>query len=305
MGTWLFGRSSKIRDIPAVLSDVECDETARPEGGRYPPRQAQALRRVVHLVTIGSMNPRTTPGPQVRAEIEKMLALWDSRLGEPTKVRDGVDVGDAFMVEALTTHVVRLTRAVLALADAGFTVEAMPLIRLSLECGVTTAWLVLSEGAGNSLTHEGARLRRAALKEAVKRGPGFESSLAQTKEVLSTLEADAAGEGRHFERRCLALDGGDELYLLFRVASSLSHAGLGISDFYAEEAIDELFGIRMAPHADLEDMDVWVAIQGAMLLRCLIATNHVNVNFKRTRQLERFAKLFDVSTEVGEVRIDR
>lgn len=247
-------------------------------------------------------DPKIKPGPEVRAEIKKMLRLWEDRSQSPITVRDGITPATATMIDAFTSHVVALTRAVLLQVDKGLTITIAPQVRLSLECAMTSAWLIVTEGGDEALALAGIKNKRTAINELLQRMDGFDASLSQAESLIKDLADSESAEGRVFKIRCDAMEGGDELYSLFRLASGLAHAGILLSDHYAEADETQPYGIIQSRAAELPDPEVWVAIQGVMLLQCLTALNHVNTAFKRTKQLTALAKRFGVSDEVRRLK---
>lgn len=240
-------------------------------------------------------DPVVRLGPEMRAEIGKMLKLWDTQKRGMVRLRDGLEPGAGFMIHALTNHVVRLTRAVLLETEAGLDVEIMPQVRLSIECAMTAAWLLVTDNAGSALMYEGARQRRVALEAMVKQGHSGEPGLSQARMILDQLEGWQSGQGRNVEQRFEALADGETVYVAYRIASATSHAGVGLGDFYAEPSDVGTLGLGLRLDAPLEDVDTWVGIQGVMLLRTMIAMNEADVRWKRGTQLRRFARRLGVT----------
>jgi hypothetical protein len=175
----------------------------------------------------------------MRESRERLGRLIDDawRRGEPT-VFPALDTTPlrGMSIYAHVDHSVRLTRAVLALFDRGLYFESIPLIRMILESAVTAAWLAVTPGSGDSSLREATRLRRALFMEISKASADpLDSELKSIEADLAQLEEFKSAEAAKFENRCLSLEGGRWLYVVYRDLSSYSHAGALLLDHYLQE----------------------------------------------------------------------
>ena len=235
---------------------------------------------------------------QTHIEIDRMLELWNERTGGRDTIRPNLPAEVGFTVFSLTNHVVRLTKVILVELEAGFDIEVLPQIRQSIECAMTAAWLDLyADTAGKAFIHEGVRQRKAAFETMVKEGYSPEPGLQQALDLLDTGSNWRSTEGQYFEQRCKSMADGDFVYLMYRLASSLSHAGLGVVDFYLEDLDNEShsLGLELVLDARLDSIDEWLGIQAAMLCRALISFNNVIVTWEAQDALTAIAQSIGVN----------
>lgn len=148
-------------------------------------------------------------------------------------------------------HAVRLTKASLALADAGLYLELVPLVRMALECAVTASWYAVTPDSGDAALREATRLKRA-LVEGISgvTSEDFEESLRRLDADLEELKGFRSNEAGRFEARCNALEGGAWMYVIYRELSTYSHAGALLLDHYLQEAPGTSLGFEYTPDED-------------------------------------------------------
>lgn len=140
-------------------------------------------------------------------------------------------------IHIMAEHSVALSESILLLTSAKMYLECSPLIRLTMECAVTAAWLTISPNAANAARHEHARSRLATMRSI------FEDMDYQDKDLLDETVAEVgqlsdhkSEAARYFERRCREISGGEKIYSLYRMISEFSHAGIGLADLYLQES---------------------------------------------------------------------
>lgn len=174
------------------------------------------------------------------AVLRGLLRLWES-YGPEARIRiiDGSLVG-GLQIRTLAEHCARLTEAILLLVSEGHYLTAMPLIRQTLECAVTAAWISIAPDASFAAVYESARQQKNAYDAALLQDSLFEDP-ARTEELADMLErfggykADAA---KNFETRCKQLKGGESLYVYYRIFSQVAHADMSLMDEYLEKIAD-------------------------------------------------------------------
>lgn len=168
----------------------------------------------------------------IRRVIDELCELWDVEPETTPSYRPEVDVHRAVAITTQTHHAVRMARTVLLIDDNTTGIEMVPSVRLVLECAVTAAWLLVNPGSGHTLLRDGADQRKKALDHIRELGedtsPGYEQSLG----TLKALEGVEGARSFIFKQRCDSLIGGDGIYVLFRVLSAESHAGMGVSNYF-------------------------------------------------------------------------
>lgn len=208
---------------------------------------------------------------ELRGFMQSFIDLWDRDRRVPVELQVEYAYTSGPVIWSLANHSVELTRTILLLSEQDRLVVAVPLIRLLLENMITGAWLYLSPSGARALVHEGLRTRVAAIREVLQRGSaGFTPGLLEEwKGHLDEFEGDATAEGRIFEQRCLALVGGPGIYTTWRMASSLSHAGLSMSDFYlvaVEKSDQNPLGVALNRDNTLPSHEAWLGTAACALL---------------------------------------
>ncbi|MGN6128364.1 MAG: DUF5677 domain-containing protein, partial [Humibacter sp.] len=107
--------------------------------------------------------------------------------------------------------------------------------------------------------------------------------------------------GRRFEQRCRSIEGGLDLYVSWRVMSSLSHAGMAMGDFYLEE-IDEEPGAAFVPDAQLPNHESWLGTAICMVIASLKTCNAIDGKGRLQAQVARSEKRMGVTMPLMKVR---
>lgn len=196
-------------------------------------------------------------GPQVpslaqsRVRLDRLIDdAWMN--GEPTvfPLLDDTPLR-GMSIYANVDHAVRLSRAVLALADRGLYLELVPLVRMTLECAVTAAWYAVTPHSGDSALQEATRQKRALVKAvSLASADSYDEALVQLDAELDELDAFKSQEARQFEQRCLSLEGGAWLYVIYRGLSGFSHAGALLLDHYLQPSPGTTLGFEYVSESD-------------------------------------------------------
>lgn len=237
---------------------------------------------------------RTDRG-QVLSALRALIDLWDSRAGLGWNVstdRHGVNIA---MINAYTSHAVNLGRAVIDLHATGRTFESVSLIRSSMECSVTAAWLALYPEKTPDLLKYSALERKKLLTDIVKFGGGSaDEALAEVAQIES-IEGHTDPEGKWLKSRFNALKGGDSLYVTYRALCALDHAGNSLADAYTErveQSEANPWGIVLRDHPDDQLGVTWLGIEASLLLQAQIAADSILSKPRHKTQLSKWAKKF-------------
>jgi hypothetical protein len=244
---------------------------------------------------VGAEHIRFKDVAEMRRFAQRFIDLWDrDRDRQVTMLVEYANAGGP-VIWSLANHSVELCRTLLLLSEQNRLIVAMPLMRLMIENAVSAVWLHLKPEAGRAMVAEGLRQRVAAIREIISQdAAGFtQETLDDWQSQLDEFKIDAHPEGKSFEQRCLAIDGGGSLYTTWRVASSLSHAGMAIGDFYLESAEitnSNPLGIEMHPDAVLSPHEAWLGTSICMLLTSLKAFDYVTEKRRFRAQIDAGAK---------------
>lgn len=234
----------------------------------------------------------------VRDAISRLCELWERSDDGTIEYRAEVDAQRAVAITTQAHHAVRMARSILLVDDAARGIEIVPSVRLVLECGVTAAWLLLTPGSGHTLIRDGAEQRRKALEHLARlgeeTGPGYEQALA----ALANLEDAEGPRSFIFEQRCNALKGGSSIYVLYRVLSSESHAGMGIADYYSKADDDSRIGLSFDRDAENSARVSLLGVTASMLLLAINADEIARLRPHRTTQIRRAAKRLGITTRI-------
>lgn len=236
--------------------------------------------------------------PSIRRVMETLCDLWDNAAPGTVDYRGELDAARAVAIRTHTHHAVRASRAALQLDLTTSGIELVPLVRLIMECAVTAAWLLLTPGSGHALIRDGATQRLRALNTLTKLGEDAGPSTAQAEASLTQLEDAEGPRSFAFEQRCLRLDGGDRLYLTYRVFSAESHSGMGIADFYSVATKASPIGVAFNPDAVSSVRAATIGIAGCMLLLAINADELARAKPTHTSQIAKAAKRLGVGVRI-------
>lgn len=230
--------------------------------------------------------------------MEALCDLWDQAAPGTVNYRGEMDSARAISIRTHTHHAVRESRAVLQLDLTTTGIELVPMVRLIMECAVTSAWLLLTPGSGHALIRDGASQRLKAFNSMIQLGEQAGPAKKQAEAALAQLEDSEWRRSFAFEQRCLRLDQGDRLYLTYRVFSAESHSGIGIADFYSVAADQSPIGISFNPEAVSSTRSATVGIAACMLLLAINADELARAKPTHSTQIAKAAKRLGVGTRI-------
>lgn len=233
---------------------------------------------------------------EVREVMTSLCDTWDAGAHDRgVHYRGELGASRAVAIRTHAHHAVRTARAVLHLDPTTGGIEIIPLVRLIYECAITSAWLLVTDGAGESLIRDGARQRRTALESAAMPKSDDAGGLEQARRVLAELEGASSFA---FEQRCLSLQNGPHLYLMYRILSAESHAGLAIADFYSVSNDQAAIGVSFDPGAASSIRPATLGVAACMLLLAVNADELARAKPHRTTQIAKAAKRLGVGTRI-------
>jgi hypothetical protein len=223
--------------------------------------------------------------------LERLVAVWR----DPESLANEVPILDASAERGMFTlgqaeHAVGLSEAVLLLVGEGMLVQTVPLVRMTLECAVTAAWLLVTPESGPAAFKQFARGRAnldIAMEDLADPAGRVDREKARDAEkARATMKAKAAGkkaprkltnieeEGKDFWRRCAALDGNDWAYTYYRLLSEYSHGGAALLEHYGravDPTPDNPLGLEYDPAREFEYVEYVLGVQATSLVMVLTA----------------------------------
>jgi hypothetical protein len=251
----------------------------------------------------GESHPKFRDPNDIREFMVGLVKLWDRDRDDAFEMKAEYALGPGVLIWSLTNHTVELSRDIISMSERGRYLTAMPLVRLSMECAITAAWSLVAPGAAGGIVHEGVRQRRAVIAEIVRNGAyGFDAtSLAKAESELADVADKKMEEAKFIEKRFFAMHSGRELYTSYRVASSLSHAGMTLADSYLKDvgvSVVAPLGVAFQPDQELEPAEAWLGTAASMLVLAMKACNEIDGRGRHKTQLKKAAKKLGVSMEI-------
>jgi hypothetical protein len=243
------------------------------------------------------MSPNHADGT---VETQRLLTLWEQLSSRRFAPRDGLHPSNAIQVWTFAHHAARLSRAVLLLHGAGHDLEAMPLIRQTMECAMNAAWLLVTDDGGAALSAVDTKNRRQTFKEVTDLG------LADLSDVIRRLDEEEnrdarAKSTRSFKERCDAIAGGPQIYAMYRTLGLYSHGTSSVADVYlamAPENEGNPYGVKLLWEADWDQGETWMRVQALMLLLAQIAADDAQAKPMHRTQLDRARRRLGVPWQI-------
>jgi len=207
------------------------------------------------------------------AALRELLSLWSGEDGPVTiQVLDG-SLLRGLSIRVQVEHMVALTRSVLLLVDNGMYIQSMPLVRMSMECAVTAAWMAVTPFSGAAAAHDGGTKRLRLLEDLAVIAGEPDSDNTNIQAEINELAQHANAEARIFQQRCESLAGAEWMYGYYRLLSEFSHAGSPLVDSYLEDS--ENNGLAFADLSKFPYTKFAMGLQVVMLHISLAAWDEV------------------------------
>ncbi len=239
--------------------------------------------------------------PDGDGETARLVDLWERLSSRKFTPRDGMQPSNAIQIWTFAHHAARLSRAVLTLHRAGHDLEAMPLIRQTMECAMNAAWLLVTDDGGAALSAVDTKSRRIMFSEVTDLG------LADLSDVRDRLDAEEARNTqtithtRSFEERCKAIAGGPQIYAMYRTLSLYSHATSSVADVYLRSDPEDAtnpYGVALLWHGDWDGAESWMRVQALMLLLAQIAADDAQAKPMHRTQLVKARRRLGVTWQI-------
>ena len=243
-------------------------------------------------------------GEESSRVLHELLDLWRGYGSEARfRIIDGSLVG-GLQIRTLVEHCARLTEAILLLVSEGHYITAMPLVRQTLECAVTAAWISIAPDATFAAIYESARQQNNSYSAVLGQDSLFENP-ERTEELANMLERFGgykSGAGQFFEKRCKELSGGESLYVYYRIFSQVSHADLSLMDEYLEKVADtgvDTDDYRFITPAPYPQITTALAFQVCMFVLAQSAYDNVTGGFPHSAELQAIADQFGFARDIA------
>ena len=205
-------------------------------------------------------------------------------------------------IRVLADHAVALTNSIVLLVEHDMFIQAAPLIRLTMECGITSAWYSVDLNSGKAANHEGARQRRLILESMFQdAGIGDEQLVNEAIENVRALAKYESAAARKFEQRCNKIVGGKDLYIHYRILSQVSHAGLALLDPYLHEVditSENPIGYAFLKKVNYTSAQVSLGYQVSMLCLTLTSWDNISKDRPNSSRLQSVADRFGCNRNI-------
>lgn len=230
--------------------------------------------------------------------LERLISIWveQNRGGtvEIPIIEGSPIVG--VTIHIMAKHSVALSESILALTSQNMILQSVPIMRLTMECAVTAAWLSVTPNASNAARHEDARDRLATITSIFEDlDMRDDELLADARFAVSQLSKHKTDTARKFETRCKSIAGGEKIYVLYRMLSRHSHAGIGLTDLYlknSEESAENPYGVSLLEKTNYPLADADLAQQVGMLALALTAWDNIQPTHPSRSALDAIAQDF-------------
>ncbi|WP_295125941.1 DUF5677 domain-containing protein [uncultured Leifsonia sp.] len=231
----------------------------------------------------------------------QLVELWRANPPEALTVLDR-SASRALSTLAHVDHAANLADAISTLVTRNMLVQAVPLLRLTMECAVTAAWFAVTPNSGRAAGLEGAK-ERLKLARGLARLSGADAS-----DVIEDLEQNVrdeseaySAEAHKFEQRALSLAGMDWLYVGYRELSGYSHAGTPLMDHYlrpAERTADAPLGVTYSPENEFAVAEQVFQLHPLLMHLALTAWDTIAVEHPMRDSLREVAETLGVSPTI-------
>ena len=230
--------------------------------------------------------------------MRELVDIWQNGddLIQVPEVDDSFDTG--LCVRTIAEHAIALTESVMLLAEHGMYLQSVPLIRLTLECGITAAWVSVTPNAGKAMNYGYAVQEQKLLRHMLNINVSVseEKGVQVNAAVEKLAEFDAPASHSHLERS-KRFAGGESLYLPYRKLSKVSHAGQSILHQYLHvkhEFADPEKGYAIELSPRYEWVEQAFGSQVVSLILTLTAWDEMTTDRPWSSQIQNLADRFHV-----------
>ena len=231
--------------------------------------------------------------------IQQLVDLWDTDVDGHTQVplRPDLELQASVAIYGLTAHAVDCAQAISVLYETGHKIAAVPLIRTLFEDSVTAGWILVIPDAWKSMWSQGLKDRAAVIKEGLPDHPDDKEAEGRHADYLAQHNELGNAKGWKFEQRVNVLAGTQSMYLIYRFASGLTHAGLSVIDTYMTESVATSIPVSYRRTGYHPTSDLFHSLAVGSLLQALIAWDCSQANRRHKHVLDSIASELGISNE--------
>jgi hypothetical protein len=226
-------------------------------------------------------NPREGRSIDYPDLMSELLRIWDLETQSGVVLIRADDFHKAIpvIVRGLAAHAVDCARAIVLLYEKGVEAAAIPIIRALVEDVITMEWMLKSPDSWKVVRNKSAKQQLGSLEDYLSRMPSDVFLDARREDLRASLEERQLPVGWTVEGRAkVDASGATPSYELYRIASDLTHAGMGVVEMYTEVDPYSPLGVRFLSKAELPDARAWFSVATSMLSRAILAWNEMLSN---------------------------
>lgn len=223
--------------------------------------------------------------------LRRLVSIWEEVVETEVPVLEDGDWERGVSARVQVEHAFGLTRAVLVLADSGLRIESVPLVRMTMECAVTTVWLTIASGSGKASYHKATvdfKNLNLALLKIENRPAAEEADIKMIDAEIEKLETFRQKEAKCFLDHCASVDSGVWLYAYYRLFSKTSHGGANLNDEYlqtVEHSVEAPLGLAFKGQQAFALWPIVLGFQVTMLFNALQAWDRISQKHPRKAAL--------------------
>jgi len=245
--------------------------------------------------------------PSVEKSLQGMrevLGVWQIEGGwvEVPVKHDSLDAG--LCVRSIAEHSIALTKSVILLAESQMFLQAVPLIRLTLECGITAAWVSITPNAVGGMRYRYAIEEQKLMRDMIK------LNVPVPEEVKSLVDARVKSllhykpSSTTYKERARSFAGGELLYLPYRSLSKISHAEEGIMNHYLSvnpqfAEPEKRFALVVSPKYDWAEQAFGSQVMSLILI--LTAWDDLSIGKPWAAKIKDLADRFQVTPTIRKI----
>jgi len=172
---------------------------------------------------------------KIRVVLVDLLDGWARDRGDGRGFSTKAHVATVGTVHAVAAHAHKLGYAVVALLDAGFTIEIIPLVRAAYESALTASWIAQVPDALPAYLNRNHR-QQQALRDTIHQAGWMEGDQKIPADELEPYLVSGLSKGgaSHVVRLCADFLVGDAMYAVYRGLSWMTHPTAAVTDYYLE-----------------------------------------------------------------------
>ncbi|GAA1491446.1 DUF5677 domain-containing protein [Brachybacterium sacelli] len=244
--------------------------------------------------------PADVSNEDVLQAMDELTSIWQSWVDAGTVILNPrpeflKSEPQAHMLVTLTTHLFEQASVIRPYLPDDLPITLMPVARSALETTLWVIWVDRYDDAAAAALNRSEHQRRNMLKTL------NQSSLIPidreniTLETWTDLETSSGHQARSLESMANSL-GLIDLYVFYRMYSSVVHPGIDLVDAY----LDDIGDNKVAYHAHAETdfrSGITTRVLPLMMLKCARIVNYMSRDRQRRSDLHRVARKLNVSLD--------